>query len=305
LGCGSSSFAGRADEATATKIIDHAFDLGITYFDTAETYAEGRSEMLLGQALKSKRSDVVVATKFGKDRSVAEHEQRASRRRILKAVDGSLRRLQTDYIDLYVLHEPDPSTPIEETLRTLDDLVRAGKIRYIGCADFRAWQLSDALSASRLAGFETFIASGGEYNLLSRDANVDMIPCCRHHRVAFVPTAPLAQGFLTGKYRPNQPLPTGSRFSEPPAFSAGIRQDLHAYDRALTTTRFNGLHLLEDFAHARGHSVLELAIAWLLNQQGIAVVPVGVTRIEQVAIDIAGATWTLTEHEMNELGTLT
>jgi aryl-alcohol dehydrogenase-like predicted oxidoreductase len=293
---------GRVDDSTARSIIDRAVDCGITYFDTAETYAEGRSERLLGGALKSRRSDVVIATKFGKDRSVAEHEQRGSRTRVIKALEGSLRRLATDYVDLYILHEPDPGTPVEETLQALDDLVRAGKIRYIGCSGFRPWQLGDALWTSRVAGLASFVATGGEYNLLNRGVEEDLIPCCRHHGVGFVPTFPLAQGFLTGKYRRGQPLPDGARFSAPAPFSSPRHQDLRRHDAMLSDDHFERLARLEAFAQARGRSVAELAVAWLLARPGVATVPVGVSRVEQVGASVAGAGWTLTAEELDELG---
>jgi aryl-alcohol dehydrogenase-like predicted oxidoreductase len=301
LGCGSRTFVGRVDEATAQSIIDHAFDSGVTYFDTAETYAEGRSETLLGKALKGKRSDVVVATKFGKDRSVTEREQRGSRSRVIKAIEGSLRRLSTDYVDLYILHEPDPATPIEETLRALDDLVHSGKVRYVGCSDFRAWQLSEAMWTSRAAGLESFVAAGGEYNLMSREVERDLIPCCLHHGMSFVPTFPLAQGFLTGKYRPGQPMPQGSRFSQPAPFSSPVHQDLRRYGAIMTKAHFDLLARLEAFAGARGHTVAELAIAWLLAQPGVMAIPVGITRLEQLEASLAGVAWKLTADDVKAL----
>ena len=301
LGCGSSTFAGRADEATSIAIIEQALELGINCVDTGETYAEGRSESLIGKALKGKRSGVVIATKFGKDRSVGPDEHRASRRRIMRAVEGSLKRLNTDYIDLYVMHEPDPETPIAETLRTLDDLIRAGKLRYIACSEFASWQLCEALWTSSAHNFESFIAASSFYNLLNRGAERELIPCCQKFGVGMVPTAPLAGGFLTGKYRRGRALPPTSRFSAAPPFANAIRQDLRAYDKILNDTNFDRLAALEEFAEERGHRIGELAIAWLLSEPTLGTVPVGVTAAEQLVSHVAATAWKLTAEDRSQL----
>lgn len=301
LGCGSSSFAGRADEATAISVIHRALDLGINSIDTAETYAEGRAETLIGKAVQGRRDDVIIATKFGKDRSVGPDEQRGSRRRVMRAVDASLKRLNTDYIDLYIFHEPDPGTPIEETLRALDDLIRAGKVRYIACSEFPAWKLCEALWTSRAHNYASFIAASSFYNLINRVIEEDVIPCCRAYGVGVVPTFPLAAGFLTGKYRRDQ-RPAGARFTAGPAFGNAIKHDLSQYDHFLTEANFQKLDRFEAFAQARGHTVGELAIAWLLSHPLVGTVPVGVTTAEQMTPHVKAASWKLTPDDLAALG---
>ena len=298
LGCGSSTFAARADEKTAVSIIHHALDAGINYIDSAETYAEGRSETLIGKALAGRRSHVVVGTKFAKDRSVGPDEQRGSRTRVMKAVEGSLRRLATDYIDLYVMHQPDPDTPIEETLRALDDLIRAGKVRYIACSDFAAWQLCTALWTANSCGLESFIASYLHYNLIHRRHDPELVSCCLSYGVGIIPTHALADGFLTGKYRLGQPMPEVARFTKVPQFSNAKHQDLHRYDRILTGANFEKLSKLEGYAKERGRSVGELAIAWLLSHPWVAMVPVGVSRAEQITSNIRATEWQLSAEDI-------
>lgn len=301
LGTGSTTFAGRADEQTSLKIISHALDLGINFIDTAETYAEGRSEELVGKAVKGRRSQVIIGTKFGKDRSVGPAEQRGSRGHLMKAVEGSLKRLGTDYIDLYIMHEPDTETPIEETLRALDDLVRMGKVRYIGCSEFAAWQLCEAVWTSMAGNLETFIVAGSEYNLINRGIERELVPCCQRFGVGFIPTFPLAGGFLTGKYRRGQKMPEGARFASPPRFAHAIRQDLSRYEDRLSDANFDKLAKLESFAGERGHSVGELAIAWLLSHHWWGSVIAGVTSIEQVALNLAAVDWKLTNQDIARL----
>ena len=302
LGCGSATFAGNADERTSINIINHALESGINYIDTAETYADGRSETLVGKALKGKRSQVIVGTKFGKDRSVGPGEQRGSRGRLMKAVEGSLTRLDTEYIDLYVMHQPDPDTPIEETLRALDDLVRVGKVRYLGCSDFAGWQLCEALWTSKTQRLESFISAGAHYNLINRGIEQELIPCCQNFGVGVIPTMPLAQGFLTGKYRRGNEMPESARFTSAPRFAGAKHQALRRYDKFLTDANFDKLARLEAFAEKRGHRVGELAIAWLLSHSCIGMVPVGVTSAEQLTLNVAGTGWKLTAEDSVELG---
>jgi aryl-alcohol dehydrogenase-like predicted oxidoreductase len=304
LGTASVTFVGRTDDATSDRIIRHALDLGITYYDTGETYAEGRAETALGRALGDRREDVVIATKFGKDRSVTESEQRGSRRRIMKAVEGSLRRLRTDYIDLYILHEPDPDTPIEETLECLDDLRRSGKIRYAGCSDLEVWQLVEAIWTSRVKNLISFVSAGTEYNLLNRVAEESLIPRCQAYGVGIVPTFPLASGFLTGKYRPGEPLPAGSRFASVAGFAAPVHQNLSKHAGRLSEENFAKLKALVAFAQERGHTTSELAIAWLLAQPAVGGVPIGVTTMEQMTENIRAVDWELTSDDLRVLDEL-
>ena len=305
LGCGSPTFAGRVDDATAAAIIARAYELGITYFDTGETYAEGRSEELLGAALKSRRGEVVIATKFAKDRSVGPSEKPGARRSVMRAVEGSLRRLQTDYIDLYVMHEPDPATPIDETLRTLDDLVRAGTIRYAACAGFATWQFCDAMWTARHHGYATFISSGVRYNLLDRRAESEMAPFCADRGFGVVPTAPLASGLLTGKYQSGTATATPSRFNTIPPFAGEEHRDIERFGRLLTPGKLATVDALHAFAVERGHTVAELAINWLLAQPWLSSVPIGVTSVEQLERNVAGLGWDLSAEDLAALDDIT
>ncbi|MFC1988906.1 aldo/keto reductase [Chloroflexota bacterium] len=301
LGCASATFVGKADEETSVNIIHHALDLGVNFIDTAETYAEGRSEILVGKAVKEKRSQVIIATKFGQTRSVGPSEQPGSRSNVLKAVEGSLKRLTTDYIDLYMLHRPDPNTPIEETLRALDDLVRVGKVRYIGSSNFAAWQVCEAAWVSRTHNLESFICSESEYNLLDRNIERELIPCCQALDIGIIPDFPLAKGFLTGKYQRDQEMPRDARFTSMPQFADAKYKDLRRYDNMLSDTNFDKLTKLETFAEERGHRVGELAIAWLLFYPWLSSVIPGATSAEQVKLNVAATSWKLTTEDIDLL----
>ncbi len=291
IGLGGNNFGGRADEETSTDIINHALEMGINFIDTAEMYAQGRSEELIGQALKGKRSQVIIATKFGQSITVGLNQQCGSRSYIMKAVDASLRRLNTDYIDLYYIHYPDSVTPIQETLRALDDLVRSGKVRYIGCSNFAAWQISDALWTSKVHNVESFIAVQSKYNLLDRTIEQELVPCCQAHGIGVVPWGPLAGGFLTGKYRRIQEIPSGTRLANP----------FPIYSDILTHSNFKRLAKLETFANERGHSVGELAIAWLLFHPWLGSVIAGAMSTEQLSTNIDATAWKLTAEDKVEL----
>ena len=291
IGLGGNNFGMRADEETSIKIINNALEMGINFIDTAEMYAQGRSEELVGKAVKGKRSQVIIATKFGLPVTVGPTQQGGSRSYIMKAVDASLKRLNTDYIDLYYFHSPDPSTPIQETLRALDNLVRTGKVRYIGCSNFAAWQLSDALWTSKVHNLESFITVQSRYNLLDRSIERELVPCCQTHDIGLIPWGPLASGFLTGKYRCGQEIPTGMRLAKP--FSI--------YSDILTDANFDKLSKLEAFAKERGHSVGELAIAWLLFHPWLSSVIAGAMNREQLSTNIAAADWKLTAEDIAQL----
>jgi aryl-alcohol dehydrogenase-like predicted oxidoreductase len=301
LGCGSTGFAGKADEQTALNIINHAVESGINYIDMSEVSAEGRSETLVGKALKGKRSQVIISTKFGTHRIVGPSEQPGSRSWLIKSVENSLKRLDTDYIDLYIMHEPDPSTPIEETLRTLDDLVRIGKVRYIGCSVFTAWQLCEAMWTSKTHNLESFITASSKYNLINRDIEREFVPCCQTYGVGIVPIAPQAGGFLTGKYQRGKKMPEGARFTTVPPFADAKHQDLRIYDKFLTDANFDKLAKLEAFAGERGHRVGELAVSWLLSRPWVSAVLVGVTSTEQLTQNVAGLGWKLTAEDIVQL----
>jgi len=291
IGLGGNNFGGRADKPTSLAVIDHALGMGINFIDTAELYTQGRSEGLVGEAIKEKRSQVIIATKFGYRPSVGISEQGGSRNYIMKAVDASLRRLKTDYIDLYYIHSPDTETPIEETLRALDDLVRTGKVRYIGCSNFVAWQLCEAFWTSELKNLESFIAVQSRYNLLERDIELELIPCCQTYGVGVIPWGPLASGFLTGKYRRGQKLSPGARLASPPPIYSGY----------LTDASFDKLAKIESFAEERGHSVGELAIAWLLSRPQLSSVIAGAMDPEQLSANVAAAGWKLTTEDIVQL----
>ena len=291
IGLGGNNFGAMADEETSLNIIKHALEMGINFIDTAEIYSQGRSEELVGQAIKGKRAQVIVATKFGHPRTVGPGQQGGSRSYITKAVDASLRRLCTDYIDLYYIHYPDTETPIEETLRTLDDLVRAGKVRYIGCSNFAAWQLSEALWTSKVHNLESFITVQSRYNLLDRSIEGELVPCCQTYSIGVIPWGPLASGFLTGKYRRNQEIPASMRRAK----------QFPIYGDILTDVNFDKLAKLEAFANQRGHSIGELAIAWLLSHPWLGSVIAGAMNFNQLSANVAAAGWKLTTEDKIEI----
>ncbi len=291
IGLGGNNFGGRTDEQASIKIINQALELGINFIDTAELYTQGRSEEIVGKAIKGKRSQAVIATKFGPLSTAEPRDFGGSRDYIMKAVDSSLRRLDTDYIDLYYIHFVDAETPIEETLRALDDLVRTGKVRYLGCSNFAAWQLCEAVLTSRLHNLESFIAIQSKYNLLERGIEREVVPCCQSYGVGVIPWGPLASGFLTGKYRRGQQVPAGVRLANP----------LRIYADVLTDANFDRLAKLEAFAEERGHSVGELAIAWLLSHPWLGSVIAGAMNIEQLAANVAAGSWKLVPADTAQL----
>jgi aryl-alcohol dehydrogenase-like predicted oxidoreductase len=291
LGSSSKTFASKADEQTAINIIDHALYLGINFIDTADIYAGGRSEALVGQAVNGKRSQVVIASKFGYPTSVGPGERAGSRNHVMRAVDSSLRRLNTDYIDLYYIHCPDTETPIEETLGAMDDLVRVGKVRYLGCSNFAAWQLCEALYTSKLNNLESFVTVQSKYNLLDRSIERELVPCCQAYGVGVVPWAPLASGFLTGKYHRGQEMPSEARLANVPS----------TYGNILTDANFDKLAKLESFAKKRGYHVGELALAWLLSHRWLGSVIIGVTSKEQLSLNVAAARCKLTTEDMAQM----
>jgi len=295
---GGNNFGWWADEQTSISVIDHALDKGINFIDTADVYDHGNSEKFIGKAVKGKRSQVIIATKFSSPMGEGANERGGSRYYITKAVDASLKRLQTDYIDLYQMHFPDTQTPIDETLRTLDDLIRAGKVLYIGCSNFTAWQLCDALWTSREANLHSFATVQSQYNLLNREIERELVSCCQSFGVGIIPWSPLAGGFLTGKYRKGEELPADGRLSGPVPF---LQRPNRAYDRFFTDTNWEKLSKWETFAKERGHTIGELAISWLLSKPYISTVIAGARKTEQVEANIVAAGWKLTSEEMTEV----
>ncbi|MBI4268030.1 MAG: aldo/keto reductase [Chloroflexi bacterium] len=291
VGLGSNNFGWRDDEATSITVINQAIDNGINFIDTADIYGRGQSEDFVGKAVKDKRSRVIIATKFANPMGDGPNDRGGSRQYIFKAVDASLRRLQTDYIDLYQMHIADASTPIEETLRALDDLVHAGKVRYIGCSNFAAWQLCEALWTSRVHNLEPFVTVQPRYNLLDRGIERELVPCCQAYNVGVIPYTPLAGGFLTGKYRQGQEPPAGVRFS---------RRDPN-YDRIVNSFNWQKLAKLEAFATGHGHTIGELAIAWLLAKPWTSTVIAGARNLEQITANVTAGQWKLTPDEVTEV----
>ena len=296
VGLGTNNFGRRIDIEAARPVLSKALDCGITLIDTADAYgANGASEDFLGRLLGPRRKDVVLATKFGLPIDGAGKPGGASRRYIMAAVEESLRRLKTDWIDLYQLHRPDAQTPIEETLRALDDLVKAGKVRHIGCSNLSAAQLEEALTVSRRHGLASFITCQDEYNLLSRGLDKDRAPIMQRHGLGLLPYVPLASGLLTGKYRPDAPAPPGSRL----AYSA------RHVGRVLNDRNWRMIEALREFAEQRGHTRLELAMSWLASRPFMSGIIAGATKPEQVEQNIAAVGWTLSPADLAEIDRIT
>jgi len=296
IGLGCNNFGGRLDLEATRSVVHAALDHGITLFDTADVYGDrGGSEALMGEVLGSLRNDIVLATKFCMPMDDSGSKQGASRRYIVAAVEASLRRLKTDYIDLYQQHRHDPLTPIDETLRALDDLVSSGKVRYIGCSNFPAWAMVEAQWTAKTSGYSPFVACQDEYSLVVRDAEKDLMPSARAYGMGLLPYFPLASGLLTGKYRRNASMPTGAR----------LTQTQRLADRYLNDRNWEISERLIDFAEARGHTALELAFSWLLAQSPVASVIAGATRPEQIAQNVKAGGWSLTLAELAEIGTIT
>jgi len=296
VGLGCNNFGQRTDLETSRKVIHKAIDLGITLFDTADIYAGmGGSETVLGEVLGDRRKDIVLATKYCKPMSNDGSKQGASRRYIMSAVEASLKRLKTDYIDLYQQHDYDPLTPIEETLRTLDDLVRQGKVRYIGNSNFPAWRIAEAEMAARQMGVAPFVSCQDEYSLVVRDIEKDLLPAAQHFNLGLLPFFPLANGLLTGKYKPGTEPPADSRFAKAPALR----------DRSATPRNQAIVEKLDAFVKARGHTLLELAFSWLAARPQVSSVIAGATRVEQIEQNVKAAEWKLTAEEMKEIDGIT
>ena len=295
VGLGCNNFANRIDLEASRKVVHKALDLGITLLDTADNYGnKGGSETFLGKILGDRRKDVVLATKFASQMDEAGKMKGASRRYILSAVEESLRRLQTDWIDLYQVHFPDPLTPMEETLRTLDDLIRAGKVRYIGCSNHAAWKVVEAQWISRDLGIHSFISCQDEYSLLVREAERELIPAMEAYGLGLLPYFPLASGLLSGKYKRNSPLPEGTRFAAWQFLTA----------RYMNEKNWELVERLEDFCARRGHALLDLAFSWLLARPVVTSVIAGATRPEQLEQNVKASAWPLTPEDLAEIDRL-
>ena len=295
VGLGCNNFGWRIDLEASRKVVDRALELGITLLDTADIYGNlGGSEAALGEILGARRKDIVLATKFGIAMDKEERLRGASRHYIMRAVEASLTRLKTDWIDLYQVHRPDPLTPIEETLGALDDLVRQGKVRYIGSSNYAAWQVADAFWTARDRRFNGFISCQDEYSLLMRDIERELLPAIDHFGLGLLPYFPLASGLLSGKYTRGA-LPEGARLTAVP----GLGQ------RYLTEENWRKVEALKLFAKERGHSLLDLAFAWLLARPNVASVIAGATTPEQIEQNIKAAEWELAPVDMAEIDKIT
>lgn len=287
MGLGCNNFGKRLDEAATARVVHAALDSGVNFFDTADIYGGTLSEVFLGRALAGRRHEAVIATKFGME--VDPEKKGANPGYIRRAAEDSLRRLNVEVIDLYQLHEPDPSTPIGDTLATLNDLVKEGKVREIGCSNFSADQLREAKAAVE-SGAARFASVQNEYSLLKREPEKEVLGECMREGMAFLPFFPLASGLLTGKYRNGQPLPSGTRIEEG--------------SRWLTAENLEIVEQLIAFAEDRGHTVLDLAFAWLLARPSVSSVIAGATSPEQIRANVAAADWKLTDKEMAEANAL-
>lgn len=296
VGLGCNNFGGRIGLEASRAVIDKAIDLGITLFDTADVYGErGGSETILGEVLGARRKDIVLATKFGLPMDTEETLKGASRRYIIAAVEASLRRLKTDWIDLYQLHRPDPQTPIEETVRALDDLIRAGKVRYVGASNLAGWQVVEAQWVARELGVDRLISSQDEYSLLKREIEKDLVPALQAYDIGLLPYFPLANGLLTGKYRSGAALPDGARLSTPSPLT----------ERYLTQANLDRVAQLQAFAERRERSLLELAFSWLAAKPYVASVIAGATRPEQLEQNVAATQWQFSTEDLAEIDRIT
>ncbi len=292
IGLGTNRFGSDTTPQTeVNKIIDAALDLGINFIDTADSYTGGRSEETLGQALKGRSDKFVIATKFSFPNKVGPNSWGTSRYRMMQAIEASLRRLQNDHIDLYYVHRWDDSTPIEETLRGLDDLVRMGKVRYVGASVFASWQLAHAKLLAEVRGWSPFIVLQSHYHMLEREVEREVLPYCRAHKVGFIPFYPLAGGFLTGKYRKGEPAPKGTR--------GEWGTYIQPY---MTDANYAKVEKLAAFAKARSRNMNELPIAWLLAQPPICSVISGATKLEHLLSNVKAADWVLTPEDLKEIG---
>jgi aryl-alcohol dehydrogenase-like predicted oxidoreductase len=307
VGLGCNNLGGRLDHAASLRVVQAALDLGITFFDTADVYPLGKSglsEQYLADALGERRKSAIVATKFGspRQRPVGAVPARSgvhgggSRRYIMEAVETSLRNLRTDYIDLYQMHRPDPLTPIDETVRALDELIRQGKVRYVGCSNYPAWRVVDAVRVAEALGTERFVSCQDEYSLLVRYVDPELVPAMQSLGLGMLPYFPLAGGMLTGKYDLDATLPQGTRFTQWPKAMT---------ERFMAEPNPTMYRALQAFCRERARSLLELAISWLLMRPTVSCVIAGASSPEQLKQNVAATGWLLSDEEMAELDRIT
>ena len=295
VGLGCNNFGWKTDLEGAREVVQKAFDLGITLFDTADFYGgRGGSETMLGQIFGDRRKDIVLATKFGMPMDDAETLKGASRRYIVTAVEASLRRLKTEWIDLYQLHQVDPITPMEETLRAFDDLIRQGKVRYAGISNHTAWKVVEAQWIARKLGINSFVSCQDEYSLLGRSPERDLIPAMESYGLGLLPYFPLASGLLSGKYKPGK-LPEGARLTTVDRLAG----------RYLTEANWKIVESLEAFCSQRGHNLLELAFSWLASRPVVSSVIAGATKPEQLEQNAKAVDWELSPADLAEIDKIT
>ncbi|RXZ79103.1 aldo/keto reductase [Paenibacillaceae bacterium] len=276
LGLGTNAFGKRADERTSTEIIHYAIEHGVNFIDTANIYAGTESERIIGEALTGRRQQVVLTTKAGLPRGPGVYERGSSRRHLMAELEGSLKRLKTDYLDLYQIHTFDPETPLEETLRTLDDMVSSGKVRYIGASNYYAWELMKAVGLSERLGLNRYVSMQTSYSLADRTPERELVPLCLDQGLGIIPYFPLAGGILTGKYTSIQDAPTGSRAETDPGFKRFLEDDTIALSRQAG-----------ELADELGATTSALSLAWLMAQPVVSTVIVGATRKEQLTDNLA------------------
>ncbi len=293
VGLGANNFGGRTEEAQSIEVIHRALDRGVTTIDTADVYSQGRSEEIIGRALRGRRRQAEVLTKVRHPMGEGPHDKGLSRTHVVAGCEDSLRRLQTDYIDLYQVHSWDPDAPLDETLRALDDLVRDGKVRYVGCSNYAVWQLTWALWIADQRGYAPFVSVQPHYNMFERRVEEELLPACAQFGIGVIPYFPLASGLLTGKYRADAPIPEGTRY--------------HGNERLqqqLTAERLGQVARLEDIARSHGKTVGQLAIAWLLARPNVCSVIAGATRPEQVEENAGAADWELDAATLDEIAAI-
>jgi aryl-alcohol dehydrogenase-like predicted oxidoreductase len=294
IGLGTNQFGGKVSETEVKNIISAAIELGVNFLDTANIYQNGRSEETIGKAIKGRREAVLVATKFGHTRSqFGPNESGGSTSHIMHAVEASLKRLDIDYIDLYQMHQWDENTPLEETLRTLDDLVKSGKVRYIGASNYSAGQLARGLEISKDNGWSEFVSIQPHFHMLERGVEKELLPVCQEFGVGVLPYFPLAGGFLTGKYEQGKPAPEGSRGEQNPYVQ-----------KYMTDANYAILDRLAGFAKERGQTLTELAHAWLLAQPQVSSIISGATKVAHVQANVKGADWEITKEEVTAIDKL-
>lgn len=289
------AFTHYCDERETAAIIHRADDLGINHIDTADMYSRGVSETYIGKAVAGRRDRFVIASKVGLPVGDGPNDAGLSRGHIMSSIEGTLRRLDTDYVDLYYAHRPDPATPIEETLRAFDDLVRQGKVRYVGCSNYAGWEIATASGVAERCGYAPFLVSQSPYNLFERSLEADIAPCCVRHGMSVVAYAPLAQGVLTGKYRPGEPIRPGTRAWRNPSPNLAV----YLRDDRLETVR-----RLDAWAGDHGRRVGALAIAWLLAKPLVCSVLTAVTSQAQLEANVRAADWELTPEHVRDVENL-